>query len=444
MNFLNKDKDNIISIVKSLRPINYLYSKQNKDYDKFFRSSSLKGLIKQINSRPRYNDLLKPGESLEEFHRNNKNANIMDVNFKSTFNYIEELSNLKNLPMVLLNKKLYKRGRFNSDYDDSSLTDKERKRRYEEKKKKEKSERISQIKNSGDVDVTLDPGRYHPNYNFIKRRYPCAYLGKPKPKEEDSFHKDEEKKKIYNNNEDQSNSNISNKFIKTRNNKKTYFENISNRANSKNKNKKMNCSSPNFFSVLKSMSNKNEENKTIKIEKKESKEKSLNKIKDHNTVSSWSHTMDLDKSKKISENIKISNNDKSKTNYNYYSTQKMMNATKFFLKNKKKLNKNASAESLRCPIIFDKMPGRDRPINFVDGGWEGCRTNYNPDYNIIRPHVRSTIFKSKRKYQNFKKYITGKIIRSYCYSPDQYFVFEIKENKENDISGKYGTIILKS
>ena len=445
MNFLNKDKDNIISIVKSLRPINYLYSKQNKDYDKFFRSSSLKGLIKQINSRPRYNDLLKPGESLEEFHRNNKNANIMDVNFKSTFNYIEELSNLKNLPMVLLNKKLYKRGRFNSDYDDSSLTDKERKRRYEEKKKKEKSERISQIKNSGDADVTLDPGRYHPNYNFIKRRYPCAYLGKPKPKEEeDSFHKDEEKKKVDNNNEDHSNSNISNKFIKTRNNKKTYFENISNRSNTKNKNKKMNSSSPYFFSVPKSMSNKNEENKTIKIEKKQSKEKSLNKIKDHKTISSWSHTMDLDKSKKISETIKISNNDKSKTNYNYFSTQKMMNATRFFLKNKKKLNKNASAESLRCPIIFDKMPGRDRPINFVDGGWEGCRTNYNPDYNIIRPHVRSTIFKSKRKYQNFKKYITGKIIRSYCYNPDQYFVFEIKENKENDISGKYGTIILKS
>ena len=232
--------------------------------------------------------------------------------------------------------------------------------------------------------------------------------------------------------------------IKTRNNKKTYYENISNRSNSKNKNKKMNSSSPNFFSVPKSMSNKNEENKTIKIEKKQSKEKSLNKIKDHNTISSWSHTMDLDKSKKISESIKISNNDKSKTNYNYYSTQKMMNATRFFLKNKKKLNKNASAESLRCPIIFDKMPGRDRPINFVDGGWEGCRTNYNPDYNIIRPHVRSTIFKSKRKYQNFKKYITGKIIRSYCYNPDQYFVFEIKENKENDISGKYGTIILKS
>ena len=110
MNLINKDKDNIISIVKALKPIDYLYSKQNKDYDKIFRSSSLRGLIKQINSRPKYNEFLKPGESLEEL--NHKNKTIMNINFKSTFNYIEELSNLKNLPMVLLDKNIIKRGNF--------------------------------------------------------------------------------------------------------------------------------------------------------------------------------------------------------------------------------------------------------------------------------------------------------------------------------------------
>ena len=449
MNFLNKEKDNIISIVKSLRPINYLYSKQNKDYDKFFRGSSLKGLIKSINSQPKYNEYLKPGESLEEMN-SNKNNTIMDINFKSTFNYIEELSNLKNLPMVLLNKKLYKKGRYNNEHEDS----KERKKKYKEKLKKEKSQRIEKIKNSGDIDVTLDPGRYHPNYNFIKRRYPCAYLGKPKPKE-DSFSKElnqnEEKIKekdkeqnINENNYDNSNNEGNktdeekNKTHKTRN-KNNFIERIS----KKNRNKKMNSSTPNFYSMA--SLGKNNENKKYKIinDLRKNKEKSLFKFKDQNTVSSWTHTMDFDKSKKNYDN-KISTNDKSKTNYNYYLSQRITNSTKYFNKNKNKLIKNSSADNLRCPIIFDKMPGRDRPINFVDARWEGCRTNYNPDYNIIRPHVRSTIFKSKRKYQNFKKYITGKIIRSYCYSPDQYFVFEIKENKENDISGKYGTIILKS
>ena len=170
MKFLNREKDNIISIVKSLRPINYLYSKQNKDYDKFFRSSSLKGLIRQINARPKYNEFLKPGESLEEL--NNKNNTILNVNFKSTFNYLEELSNLKNLPMVLVNKKLFKRGRFNDDYAEHSLNSNEKRKKNKENEKKKKKEKIAQIKNSGDADVTLDPGRYHPNYNFIKKRYP--------------------------------------------------------------------------------------------------------------------------------------------------------------------------------------------------------------------------------------------------------------------------------
>ena len=453
MKFLNREKDNIISIVKSLRPINYLYSKQNKDYDKFFRSSSLKGLIRQINARPKYNEFLKPGESLEEL--NNKNNTILNVNFKSTFNYLEELSNLKNLPMVLVNKKLFKRGRFNDDYAEHSLNSNEKRKKNRENEKKKKKEKIAQIKNSGDADVTLDPGRYHPNYNFIKKRYPCAYLGKPKVKE-DSFHKENNKNeeetinKHNNNNINHNNENddiITNRIIKSRNNKiknsNIYHEKkLSNKMillNINNKNKKMNVSSPNFYSVPKTLLSKNNENKNVKIIS-EIKKNNI-KLKDHNTVSSWSHATDLDRSKKINDLNKALNKNKNKNNY--YTSQRTAHST-YFLKNNKKLNKNASEDNLRCTIIFDKMPGRDRPINFVDGGWEGCRTNYNPDYNIIRPHIPSTIFKSKRKYQNYKKYITGKIIRSYCYSPDQYFVFEIKDKKENDLSGKYGTIIAKS
>ena len=48
MYLLNQDKDNILSIVKSLHPIKYLYSKQNKDLDKYFRGSSLKDLLSEI------------------------------------------------------------------------------------------------------------------------------------------------------------------------------------------------------------------------------------------------------------------------------------------------------------------------------------------------------------------------------------------------------------
>ena len=436
MNLINKEKDNIISIVKALKPIDYLYSKQNKDYDKIFRSSSLRGLIRQINSRPKYNEFLKPGESLEEL--NHKNKTIMNINFKSTFNYIEELSNLKNLPMVLLNKNIIKRGRFNSDYEEN-MNNSKRKNKNDKKKKKKK---IQQIKNRGDADVTLDPGRYHPNYDFIKKRYPCAYLGKPKSKEKTLY------KHIKNNDEEEKKgNNLDNKYLlktsKMSNNKRiNFYETISNKAigfkTKTTKNKKMNYSSYNFYSIPKSSINNNG-NKKIKIlnDIRKKKIKSVNKMNEYNTVSFWSHTMDLDRSKKFTDQIKVIN-DKNKTNYMNF-TNSMGDFKKI-----KKISKNVSASNLKCPIFFDKMPGRDRPINFVDGAWEGCRTNYNPDYNIIRPHIPSIIFKNKRKYQNFKKYITGKIIRSYCYSPDKYFVFEIKENKENEVSGKYGTIILKS
>ena len=48
------------------------------------------------------------------------------------------------------------------------------------------------------------------------------------------------------------------------------------------------------------------------------------------------------------------------------------------------------------------MSGRDRPINFIDGTFEECHTNYNLDYGIIRPYIPSIIFKNKRKQQKYK------------------------------------------
>ena len=377
---------------------------------------------------------MRPGETFEEI--SNKKNTYMDVNFKSTFHYIQELSNLKNLPMVSIDQNNYKRGRYNSYYKQQKLTNKEKKRKFLEEKKKKKLEKISQIKNSGDAEVTLDPGRYHPNYNFIKRRYPCAYLGKPKTKE-DSFFKEAKEdieeadiKEIElenTNSQIEDENDISNKNINLNKTKNHFEETSSNKSFKFNRNtnykktKKMNISSPNFFSMQKgTLSTKNMSNKY--------KLKKINKLKEHNTAISWTNNLDLDKSKKINEKLKLFN-DKSKTIY------KRIN---------KIPKKSSSMENLRCPIVFDKMPGRDRPINFLDGNKDACRSNYNPDYDIVRPHIPSTIFKCKRKIQNFKKYITGKIIRSYCYSPDNYFVFEIKNNKDNNFLGKYRTILSKN
>ena len=425
MNYINNGKDTIFSLVKTMSPINYLYSKQSKTYDKFFRCSSLKGLIKQINSKPKINEFLKPGETLED--ANKKSKEIMGINFKSTFNYLKELSDLKKLHIFLSKKNNYKIGKFSSSDEDISNNNSKNKNI----KKKKRRYNILKIKNSGDADTTLDPGRYHPNYDYIKRRYPCAYLGRPKIKKE-LFHDGIEEAKKRNKTED----NKINKITNTRNNiYNRYHENIPNKSLHF---KKCNISHTkmNFHSLPKSLSLNNNAMKIRKLNKGHTK---IKKINVNNTISSWTHTIDLNKSSQKSISQIKTSNIKSKTNYYYYC-----NSSNNLTKNNKKFIKNISAHNLRCPIIFSKMPGRDRPINFVDGNWEGCRTNYNPDYNIIRPHIPSIIFKNKRKDQNYKKYITGKIIRSYCFNPIQYFVFEIKENKKNNNLAGYEAILSKS
>ena len=92
-----------------------------------------------------------------------------------------------------------------------------------------------------------------------------------------------------------------------------------------------------------------------------------------------SHTIDLEKPRKIREKY-IVLYDKNKTILNY-------NSASNFQKTKKNIFRKVSSDNLRFPIILDKIPGRNRPINFFDAIWDGCRTNYNPDYNIIRPHI---------------------------------------------------------
>ena len=166
MYLINQEEDNIKSLVKSLRPIKYIYSKQNKVYDKYFHGSSLKALINQMNSPKKFNEILQPGESLEE---KNKEKSIMDINFKSTFNYIDELSSLKKLPILLNNKQ----NEYNSGYK------KILKKNLKIIKRNEKAKNIKLIKSKkeNDDEVTLDPGRYHPNYDYIRRRYPCTYFG---------------------------------------------------------------------------------------------------------------------------------------------------------------------------------------------------------------------------------------------------------------------------
>ena len=441
MNFFNSEKDNIITIVKTLKPIKNIYSKQNKDFDKYFHGLSLKYLVDHMKIQKKYNPYLNPGESLDEPDNNS----IMNINFKSTFNYLDELNKVKSLPTI---KKISN----NIKIIKNKTKGKKNKKILEKKKQDEISNLIR--KKMWDENVTLDPGRYYPKYDYIRKKIPCAFIGKPKITEEDYIIQNEEKKeetekkikkeKINIQEKKEKNDNINNKDIKNANPKnkiilnesdssKILLDKINSNLDSPKKNNMNNRSNILYPSA----------NKKMKISQKTDKFSS-SIIKHQNTASSWSNTLELDSSKKLSEQYKTRDNNRNislenSSKFNYYSTQKIN-----FKTNKRYSLKNMSMSNLKCPIIFDKMQGRDELDELDKKSKAVYRINYNPDYNALRPHIPTIKFKSVRQYQDFKKYINGKIIRSYWYNPQQYFVFEYKENKENDMNGNYGNIMLNS
>ena len=441
MNFFNSEKDNIITIVKTLKPIKNIYSKQNKDFDKYFHGLSLKYLVDHMKIQKKYNPYLNPGESLDEPDNNS----IMNINFKSTFNYLDELNKVKSLPTI---KKISN----NIKIIKNKTKGKKNKKILEKKKQDEISNLVR--KKMWDENVTLDPGRYYPKYDYIRKKIPCAFIGKPKITEEDYIIQNEEKKeetekkikkeKINIQEKKEENDNINNKDIKNANPKnkiilnesdssKILLDKINSNLDSPKKNNMNNRSNILYPSA----------NKKMKISQKTDKFSS-SIIKHQNTASSWSNTFELDSSKKLSEQYKTRDNNRNisienSSKFNYYSTQKIN-----FKTNKRYSLKNMSMSNLKCPIIFDKMQGRDELDELDKKSKAVYRINYNPDYNALRPHIPTIKFKSVRQYQDFKKYINGKIIRSYWYNPQQYFVFEYKENKENDMNGNYGNIMLNS
>ena len=437
MNLLNQEKDNITKIVKSLRPIKYLYSKQNKDFDKYFRGSNLKDFVKQINSEKKFNVFLGPGEQINEFTSKNTDTNVI---YKNAFNYFEELSNLKKLPLAIF-KKGTKTSRY---YSENSKYNKYKKIK---KKKKTRNEviKLNKIKNNADEEVTLDPGRYNPNYDFIRRRYPCAYLGKPK-KEEDS-----NTKTLLEQEKESEDKNVSKNILKEINKEtKENNKSITNNQNLKLKEEKM--SKKLFtsyshrtidegqirdlkykkinFKIYNNIKYKREINEKIKLDSQQKLKMGNSPFKLINTLSSLANTNYIETTKR--DKNQSSNN----SNSHFYSTQRA------FRNPKLELTKKSSCENLRCPVMFDKMPGRDRPANFLQGKRETDKVGYDPNYNFVRPHIPSTIFRSQRKYQEIKKYLTNKIIRSYHYNPERYLVLDFNKNKVNAITNRYRSLLL--
>ena len=429
--------DNIISILKSIQPIKYKYSQKNRDLDKSFKTRSLENLLKGLDYKPKIYDEYAPDP--EFLNRKNQ----FDINFQSSNEYIKELSDLNNLPLVMSNKNFLKNGTFNPDYEINPVKDKDEQKKImleKERRKKERVQiRLDRLKKWRQSNNSLDPGKYHPNYDFIKRKIPCVYIRghidkKEQKLEEKEKEKNENNRKKDNKNEDEedNNNNEINSKLNGDGNKEMIEKEEDNlkknitESHSVNDNLSINDSSKK--AIIRNIRSKYDKKLNNRRNSRIYFEKNTSTASDYNTLEGNKST-NIDE---ISSAHKGSNHccsAKKNLSKNLFLPKIGTKKIKYIrpMKHKKNRFRSSSLANLnKNPIVFKKMMGRE------DGLFGNNSLNlmsYFPNYESTMPHIPSTIFKYHKNIQNFKKYINGKIIRGYHYSPEKYFVIEFQRSK---------------
>ena len=472
-----RDSDKIMSIFNSITPIKYAFSKRNRQLNIAFKNKSLEKLKKNLNCHLIIKDEYFPAP---EFL---KNKNKYEINFKNSYSYIKELSDISNLPIFANNKNYSKKGSFNKNLDFNFLNQEEEEdnKIFEEKERRKKElfwERLQRLnylkKNKEDNNDSL---KYNPNFNFIKKKIYSVYIRPPTPNLNIKKKKVENKENKENNesNEDKENEKYTDKKKKKPLNIfKEYVlgkKQIKNRKIIKlHKNKKVN-SSVSFsnrnqnnkhnsiifhesFSIL-SNSNKNQfidYNKSNDIQPYSSRNNP--KLKDKFMISknaliknyeyknsitnSDCFSIEINKSTN-NENLSSFLNDKNKL-YNSNSLRDISKRNiilpriktilrKNYLKDKTQVKneiKNEIKNDIKNSIYFEKMTGRK---DIAHGKNNNNSISYEPNFEFFRPHIQSSIFRYKINDENYKKYKTGKNIRGYDFSREKYTVYEYKKKE---------------
>ena len=163
------NSDPILSIIKSIKPQKFIYSKQNKQFNKYFLSLNPCG-----NNFNKILDKIHKTNTNINFHKKESklkkiNKSIVDEEIQKIFNRLERMNYNKYLPRTLINKmKIY------------NLEERQKQKKNEENNKIKKLKKITQLDEKYYNGITLDPGRYDPKYNLIFRRTKDIYIGRPK------------------------------------------------------------------------------------------------------------------------------------------------------------------------------------------------------------------------------------------------------------------------
>lgn len=408
---LKNHSDSILSIMKTINPIHDAFSKQNKNYNKYFLSLNLNvmnflrnlDIINKTKSNSHRNDF--------KYKKNYKY--LVDNEIKKTFNKLEKVNYGKYLPRSILNKMKA----INENVEEENL-EKERRLEIIEKRIK-KLKMISKLDEKYYKGITLDPGRYDPKYNLVYKRTKDVFIGRPKtsyrnnnPINNDTNYENTKENKIL--------QNLKTKSFKGINhlkNKTTYKKIDIN-------NKKINKLSWQYNFKTNRLSSKSSRNKF--------------------SINIQSRTL----SPKINAIFSLKKN-RNRKNINEFRNKKIFSAKNkninLNLENKDEEEKNKEIE--RCSsslgfhnrmFSFDKMIGRKKDIFIIK---EETKNIYMPKYEITRPYTYIKKFSNKTSLQEFKKYAVGKIIRNYGFFPKEYFIFDINSKKQNEINDDFLTFI---
>ena len=442
--------DDIMLLLKSISPIKNNYSKSNREFDKIFKNVSLGGLIKNLNCKHKVQDEFSPSPEYL------KNRNKLEINLQNSYTYIKELSNINNLPIIAKNKYYIKKGLLNDDFDFDFNNKEEKKKALGEKDNIQKSkfkEKLKKIKNLKRNCSDIYSLKSKSDFDFIKKK---AYI-KPLPssitdiknhieifkhgnkkindKHENknninrfTFKQEQNQKQSSNKNKKDNSNILFNIKQNINNNSKLFNDSYSNRSNlSNNKNIDFNNINNN-----RQRSSRNE----TKLDKNTIIKNSFNNNYENGNplTNSDCHTCEINKSTNI-EDITFNNPDKDKIrksnslSYIYNKNVKLPKMKKLFRNDSK--NKNKRNNGIKFSIYFNRMSGRDVK-NHEDKNYKII--SYSPNYDFLIPHVHSPIFSYRKNDENYKKFKTGQIIRSYHFSPDQYFVFEFNKKKTKKFS----------
>ena len=411
MNF-SKAPDPINSIIKTINPIHSSFSKQNKDYNKYFLSLNLDvvNFVKTLNQLDQKKSVPDIYETL--YKKNETNKYVYEQDIIKTFNKLKKLKDNKYLPKSLMDKFKFKY--FGMDKSDKK----------EKKKIVRDNDNLKYIKNKIKVndnfyyEITLDPGRYDPKYNLIFKKIPDIYIEKEKSKRNFSLKKNtnnlkqNKKLNIFKDTQDTNNTikklnikgiNKAKKFISINDiDKLKKYEPkniISSNTTTNNKNKKIFSSSMENFKPSQMLTPKFQ-NINLRI---------LNKTHNSGFFPNFN------------KKNKIHSADLKNTNFHFESNNRNDN------EEQRTLNRCESCKNSHMRVFsFAKMTGRKQKK--VDIRADYRSSIYKPNYEIVTPkYIRR---KTKlEKFQNFKRYAVGKIIRNYyCFSPSDYFIFDINKN----------------